>query len=332
MVQQSVQILGLQPIRRFGEARDVREEDGQLFPATRDFDLLLSSENRLVYLGREVFRELARELLQSLGFVRQLALTLLQLRDVRVDCYRATVVGLALAGQDPATIAALLDVWTARFSVTGHALPNPVLDPALGLLDIPALGGASHDAFERHTGRYLYGAPRIEQRSILVVAHHQAILAIVEREGLGDAVDRDGQSLAALANLPLGPPLDLDSRVPEDAECLGHSADLVAAVATWHVNRRVARGEAAHRRGDPLDRPHHLGHHIPDRDHGRPHHTQTGDDEKQEPAIADRVGGAARRGIAAVLGGQDQFRRFLAETQDQRVVGLQGRLGNRDLA
>ena len=41
MVQQPGQVLGLQPIRRLGEARDVREEDGQLFPATRDFDFLL---------------------------------------------------------------------------------------------------------------------------------------------------------------------------------------------------------------------------------------------------------------------------------------------------
>ena len=49
-------------------------------------------------------------------------------------------------------------------------------------------------------------------------------------------------------------------------------------------------------------------------------------------AVADGLGGAARRGIAVVLGGQDQFRHFLAETQDQRVVGLQGRLSNRDLA
>src|SRR6516165_7611416 len=304
MVQQSVQILGLQPIRRFGEARDVREEDGQLFPATRDFDLLLSSENGLVYLGREVFRELARELLQSLGFIRQLALTLLQLRDVRVDCYRATVVGLALAGQDPATIAALLDVWTARFSVTGHALPDPVLDPALGLLDISALGGASHDAFERDTGRYLYGAPRIEQRSILVVAHHQAILAIVEREGLGDPVDRDIQSLAALANLPLVPPLDLDSRVPEGAECLGHSADLVAAVATRHVDRRVARGEAAHCRSNVLNGSYDLRYDIQHPDHDCPHHAQNSDEEKQESAIADGLGGADRRSITAVLGSQ----------------------------
>src|SRR6266851_9430636 len=248
MVQQPGQVLGLQPVRRLGEARDVREEDGQLFPATRDFDFLPSGENRLVYLRREVFRELARELLQSLGFVRQLVLALFQLRDVRVDGHRATVVSLALADQDPATVAALLDVRAARFSVTGHAFSDPLLDPALGVLDVPALGGASNDAFERYAGRYLCGVPRIEERSILVVAHHQAILAIVEREGLGDALDRDRQSPAAFANLPLVRPLDLDSRVPEDAERLGHSADLVAAVATRHVDRRVARGEAAHRR------------------------------------------------------------------------------------
>ena len=48
--------------------------------------------------------------------------------------------------------------------------------------------------------------------------------------------------------------------------------------------------------------------------------------------LPDGLGGADRRGIAAVLGSQDEFRHLLAETQDERVVGLQGRLSNRDLA
>ena len=63
MVQQPGQVLGLQPIRRLGEARDVRKENGQLFPATRDFDFLFSGEDRLVYLRRKVLRELVREVL-----------------------------------------------------------------------------------------------------------------------------------------------------------------------------------------------------------------------------------------------------------------------------
>jgi hypothetical protein len=113
---------------------------------------------------------------------------------------------------------------------------DPLLDPALGVLDVVALGGASNDAFERHAGRYLGAAAGIEERSILVVADHQAILAIVEREGLGYALDRDRQPPAAFANLLLVRLLDLDCRVPEDAERLGHSADLVAAVAARHVD------------------------------------------------------------------------------------------------
>src|SRR5207247_821332 len=147
--------LPLQPTRTHGEARDVRKEDGQLFAATRDLDFLFSGEDRLIYLGRKVFRELVRELLQSLGLLRQLVLTLLQLRDVRVDGHRAAVVGLALADQDPATVAALLDLRVARFSVTGDPFSDPLVYAALGVLDIIALGGASNDAFERHPGRYL---------------------------------------------------------------------------------------------------------------------------------------------------------------------------------
>ena len=138
--------------------------------------------------------------------------------------------------------------------MTGHAFADPLLDPAVGVLDVAALGGASNDAFERHAGRYVYGGVnRIKERSILVVANDQAILAIVEREGLRDALNRDRQPLAAFANLPQVRSLDLDSRVPEDAERICHSADLVAVVATRHVDRRVARGKAAHRRGNVLN-------------------------------------------------------------------------------
>src|SRR4029453_6934279 len=146
-----------------------------------NFYFLLSGEDRLVYLWRQVFRELARKLLQSPRFFRQLGFALLQLRDVRVDRDRAAVVGLALADQDPAAVAALLDVRPGRFPVTRHALSDPLLDPALRILDEPALGGGSNDAFERHAGGNLDGVARIEQRSIFVVAHHQAILAIVQR-------------------------------------------------------------------------------------------------------------------------------------------------------
>src|SRR5262245_13904352 len=184
MVQQPRQFLGLQSIRRFGEARDIRKEDGQLLPTTRDFDFLLSGEDGLVYLWREVFRELARELLQSLCLVRQLVLTLLQFGDVGVDRHRAAVVGLALADQDPSTVPALLDVRATRFSVTGHPFSNPFLDPTLGILDVRSLGGTSNDAFVSHSRRYLWRLARIEESSILIIAHHEAIIGIIKREGL----------------------------------------------------------------------------------------------------------------------------------------------------
>src|ERR1700693_609560 len=238
-------------------------QDSQLFPATRNLDFLLTRENRLVNLRREVFRKLPRKLLQSPGLVRQLVLTLLQFCDVGIDGDRASVVGLALAHQNPAAVAALLNERAARFSVTGQAFPDPVLDPAFYILDVTALGGASNDAFERHAGRYLYAAAGIEKRSIFVVAHNQAIFTVVERERFRNALNCDRHSPSAFANLPLVRLLELDSRVPKDAERVGHSADLVAVVATRHVDRRVAPGQAGHRRGYPLDGPHNPGRHVP---------------------------------------------------------------------
>src|SRR6516165_847219 len=157
VVQQPGQLLGLQAIRRLGEAGDVGKEDGQLFPATRDFDFLFPGEDRLVDLGRKVFRELVRELLHRPRFFRELVLALLQLCNVRVYGHRTTLVDLALADQDPATVASLLDVRAARFQVTGQAFADPLLDPAVGIPDVTALGGASNEAFERHARRYLYG-------------------------------------------------------------------------------------------------------------------------------------------------------------------------------
>jgi hypothetical protein len=46
----------------------------------------------------------------------------------------------------------LLDVRAAWFLVTGYAFSDPLLNPALGVFDVPALGGLSNDAFKRHAG------------------------------------------------------------------------------------------------------------------------------------------------------------------------------------
>src|SRR5262245_49477374 len=140
-----------------------------------------------------------------------------------------------------------------RFAVTGHPFFKPLLDPALGVLDVPALGGASNDAFVGHSRRYLWRIAGIEERSIFVITHHKPIFAVIEREGLGDALDCDRQSATAYPNLPLVRPLHFDSRVPENAKRLCHSANLVSPVATRDVNGCVARGKTAHGCCDSLD-------------------------------------------------------------------------------
>ena len=63
-----------------------------------------------------------------------------------------------------------------------------------------------------------------------------------------------------------------------------------------------------------------------------PKYAESSDDEKQKPAVADGLGGAERRGIAAVLSVHDDFRHFLAKFKDERVVGLQGGLSSREVA
>jgi len=80
-----------------------------------------------------------------------------------------------------------MDVRAGRSLVAGHAFSDPVLDPALGILDISALGSAPYNVFKTHAGRYLYAAIRIEERLVFAVAQDEVILAIVERERFGDA-------------------------------------------------------------------------------------------------------------------------------------------------
>src|SRR5262249_10903391 len=109
--------------------------------------------------------------------------------------------------------------------------------------------------------------------------------------------------------------LEFDGRVPEHTERLSHSADLVAAVATRHVDRRVSRRKLAHRRRYPLDWPYHLGNYIPDCDKDRPRQAQNRDEDKQHPAILDSLGSTECRGIAVALRGRDQLRHLLPELQ-----------------
>src|SRR5262249_27051898 len=148
--------------------------------------------------------------------------------------------GFALAHQNPAAVAAPLNVRARRSLVTGHAFSDPVLDSALGILDISALGGAPYNVFETHAGRYLYAVIGIEERFVFAVAQDEVILRTVARDGLRDPLNRDRQSPAAFTNLSLVCLLELDRRVTEDTERLGHPADLVAAIATGHVDRRVS--------------------------------------------------------------------------------------------
>src|SRR5262249_56398861 len=122
---------------------------------------------------------------------------------VRVDGHRASVAGVAHAHHNPAAFAAPLNVRARRSLVTGHAFSDPVLDSALGILDISALGGAPYNVFETHAGRYLYAVIGIEERFVFAVAQDEVILAIVERERFRDAFNRDRQSPAAFTNLSL---------------------------------------------------------------------------------------------------------------------------------
>jgi hypothetical protein len=108
--------------------------------------------------------------------------------------------------------------------------------------------GRMRDLGDR-AGALFEGASRLLQRGKLEV---RPVGHLADR---GAGLGRGHRDAADVFGHPLGQGLRRDRLFLKNAEGARHVADLVAPVARRHLDRLVAGGERAHRRGQPLDRP-----------------------------------------------------------------------------
>ena len=184
-----------------------------------------------------------------------------ELGHVGVDADRAIVPGLALVDLDPTAVALTVQERSLRVVMQFQSLLHPVFVSVGHTRDDATLGHGPNDLLERDPRHHDIGKTRVKLPEA-VVAHHQPVLGIEQKEALRDALEGVGQLLAGLRDLAEVALLHLDRGVTEHAERLSHSADLVAPIPARDVDRRVAPGEATHGYGDFLQRPDNPWHHV----------------------------------------------------------------------
>lgn len=172
--------------------------------------------------------------------LREILLAPLELGDVGVDGDGAAVLGAALADHDPAAIAAPLHLRLGRVAVTRKALGDPLLQPALRVADVPALGGATDDRLEPVPRRQVDVKAGVEQFAVAGIADHQPVFGIVAGEPFGDALDGFGEAPLADAAGLFGAAERRDVIDPGDP--LGaREADVAALVGDLNVGHQVVQ-------------------------------------------------------------------------------------------
>ncbi len=201
--------------------------------------------------------------------------------------------------------------------------PHDSLDVAT-FADESLAGRPANDLLERRTGLEAHILARVEERAVLGVAEHQAIVRVVEGEALGCALDRVDQSLPRLGHVAEILLLDLDRGVAEDRQCLGHAANLVAA-GGWRLDFEIAARDGEHAAAECTQARTEAALAVePDDDHH-------GDDadtgaEEREPAGAHGTPGRRRSPRAIFPRDGDDVIRRLGERLDEPQALLQEQL------
>src|SRR5262245_16318064 len=152
VVEELGEVLRLHLVRDLGEADEVGKADRELLACADDLDVLLAGEDRIVYLRRQVFRELGRQRRQRVGFLREVLLALFELGYIRINPDGAAVLGAAFAHHHPAAVTASLHLRLARIAMLPQPFRDPFLNAAFRILDVAALGGPADDALEGRPG------------------------------------------------------------------------------------------------------------------------------------------------------------------------------------
>ena len=166
----------------------------------------------------------------------------------------------------------------------------------------------------RHFGR----KTGIEQLAVAAVAEDEPILAVVESESLGDALDGIDEPLARFGHLAQILFLDLDRGVPEEPERLGHAADFVAARGRQR-RAKIAAGDCEHALAHPAQTGEKAAVDVEPDDQNRTQEAEKGGAEDNSGAVAlddrgletGRGDLAVRRGDQAIDGGGETARQLI---------------------
>ena len=170
--------------------------------------------------------------------------------------------------RDPAAALHALDGQRNRPPVGQLDRPRSLRRVQQQVRDEPIRIAAEGSGFRPHLKQALRCCARLERVRrktvhfrILPVRDDQPVVRVEHQQALTHVVDRGVKLNALFAHLPVGgdvchiEPAHLERIPAEDLERFRHSADLVTAVLFADFDREIARGEYAHRRVKPRERP-----------------------------------------------------------------------------
>ena len=155
-------------------------------------DLVAHRGQKLALGATGVFGGLARFPGGVYG-LRHLGFGLFEHGDIGVHGDGADLLDLPLTDLQPATVVELLHVGAGRVAISRQALRDPCLDSPTRVSRPPALGHQTYHLLETHPDQGVRGGD-IGEVAVPAVAEDQAVVRIVEGEGLGDALDRFEQT------------------------------------------------------------------------------------------------------------------------------------------
>ena len=125
------------------------------------------------------------------------ALALLDLGQIAIDGDRAPCPGVTFAHLEPAAVRPMLEQRLARIAMQREALAEPAfaLPPRVG--NEAVLDGVADDLLEGRAG-FRRPVAMVEQLGIFVIAEHEPVVLVEQREAFRDGLDGVGQALLAL--------------------------------------------------------------------------------------------------------------------------------------
>ena len=79
-----------------------------------------------------------------------------------------------------------LNLWLTRIAMLVQAFRDPILNPAVRILNVAAFGSAANNGFEWRPGKQINLQARIEQIAIARIADYKPIFRVVANKAFGN--------------------------------------------------------------------------------------------------------------------------------------------------